>query len=108
MENDSSWGYCSSGGAKATICLVLLLQPLLPSTQTSSVPSSLGSIIGRKGDPSGVESAISTGRHLEFSLICFLIFVLPLGKHEPRVNLCFAGRGTTCQDLFQGGFFAAH
>lgn len=41
-------------------------------------------------------------------LICFLIFVLPLGKQEPRVNLCFAGRGTTCQDLFQGGFFAAH
>lgn len=41
-------------------------------------------------------------------LICFLIFVLPLGKQEPRVNLCFAGRGTTCQDLFQSGFFAAH
>lgn len=51
-------------------------------------------------------SALSTGRHLGFSLICFLIFVLPLGKHEPGVNLWFVGRGTVCQDLFQDGFLA--
>lgn len=107
----SSWGYCSSGGAKTTFCPVLLFQPVLPFPQTSSVPSShhsLGSITGRKGDPCRVESAVSTGRHLGFSQICFLIFVLPLGKREPGVNLCFAGRRTTCQDLFQDGFFAVH
>lgn len=34
-----------------------------------------------------------------FSRICFLIFVLPVGKHEPRVNLCFAGRAL-CARMF--------
>lgn len=65
-------------------------------------------LAGKEIDPCRVESAVPTGRHLGFSLICFLISVLPLGKHEPGVNLCFAGRGSTCQDLFQDGFFAVH
>lgn len=101
MEDDWSLhlGVLQQWWSKDNILPFLLLQPLLPSTQTSSVPPSLGSIIGRKGDPSGVESAISTGRRLEFSLICFLIFVYLLVSMSPGL-ICVLLEGALHARIF--------
>lgn len=77
MKGGSSWGYSSSGGAKTTFCLVLLLQPLLPFTQTSPVPSShcsLGSITGRKGDPCGVCNIHREAFGIQSDLFPYLCF----------------------------------